>query len=168
MKFHTLSARLFHSAKRCTPTLFTLLTICHSQFATEDSSWPRSNWYYIGLSPHRRGSSLLSHAVTGTVVALITSLPTYCRFHGLAMTKFVRSHHPPCDSVGSLRRSCRNNSQSCSISGLSRKGPSSSWFITRILPDQSPFTPIGTHWSTRGFLDVREVWVFWHSQTNRR
>jgi hypothetical protein len=27
--------------------------------------------------------------------ALITSLPTYCRFHGLAVTKFVtvRSHH---------------------------------------------------------------------------
>ena len=48
----------------------------------------------------------------GTVVALITRLPTYCRFHGLAVAKFVRRHHPPCDSVGSLRRSCRNNSQS--------------------------------------------------------
>jgi len=35
-------------------------------------------------------------------------LPLY----GLAMTKFVHSHHPPCDSVGSLWGSCRNNSQS--------------------------------------------------------
>lgn len=76
-------------AKRCTTFFVYPLTIATPNLQPRILHDPDPIGIILG---YRLTGGGARHAVTGTVVALITSLPTYCRFHGLAMTKFVRSH----------------------------------------------------------------------------